>query len=349
MTLTPPRGTLAFGLVEEHTHELAEGVTPYALGALDDAQLWWCVSRADGRFDTWIVGPGSRPRLVCEGARSPTEDAAGLASGLAVLAIHPSLQVVEDAGLAPPLRVSADGDWPVRRLVALSNERVVAHGSQESVPVWDIRSRALVATIDASTTDLLSFGAARGDPDGVLVAVVEPGPNWRGALWDVVRGAARLRVSVPTPSGATLEHGAAAVRPGTEEIVALLTHRQGEEWVTTLHRWAAGQHTILDERRGPAPAFTELLFVAPDWLMVMGHRTDALWELPNLTVRHGLRVEQVTPNGRARLHPRAVLDLSTGERVSVPGARGEPWCLHPQGERVSVASGRALTTWRLTG
>ena len=352
MSLTPPSEPPTLGLVEERVHQLdVEGATPYALGALDDTRLWWCVSRPDGRFDTWIVGPGDALRLVWEGARSPTEDAARLSSGVFVLAIHPELHVVDGAPLTPPLTppltVGLDGDWPVRRLVALPNDRLVAHGSQESVPVWDMMRRTVVATVDARAMGLMSFGAPHGDPEGVLVAAVEPGLVWRGALWDVVRGAARLRVSVPTPHGAALEHSAVAVRPGAEELVAILTHRHGEERVTTLHRWAAGQHTILDERRGPTPAFIELLVVSPDWLMVMGHRTDALWGMRTLTVRLGLRVEQVTPSGRARLHPRAVLDLHTGERALVPGARGDPWCLHPQGERVTVASGPSLTTWRL--
>lgn len=350
MSLTPPSEPPTLGLLEERVHHLAgEGATPYALGALDDTRLWWCVSRPDGRFDTWIVGPGDAIRLVCGGARSPTEDAARLSSGVFVLAIHPELHVWDGAQLTPPLSVGLEGDWPVRRLVALPNDRLVAHGSQESVPVWDMMRREVVGTLDARTMGLLSFGVRGDDANAVLVAACEPGPPWRGTLWDVIRGEALGRVTVPMPEGAELESSDVTMRPGTDELFALLTHRHGDVRVTSLHRWAAGQHTILDERRGPAPVFTELLFVSPDWLMVMGHRADALWEMRTLTVRHGLRVEQVSPSGRARLHSRAVFDLHTGERALVPGARGDPWCLHPKGERVTVASGPSLTTWRLPG
>jgi hypothetical protein len=335
-------------LVEERVVHLDAGTTPYALGAFDDTRLWWCVARADGRFDTWLVGPGDSPRLVCAGETQPTEDAALLSSGALALAVHPKVRRFDGETLTPSPSLTLDGDWPVRRLVALPNDRLVPMASQESVPVWDMTRREVVGTLDARTMGLLSFGARGDDADAVLVAAVEPGPVWRGTLWDVIRGEALRRMSVPLPDGSVLEASAAAVRPGTDELFALVTHRHGDVSITSLHRWAGGQHTILDERRGPAPAFTELLFVSPDWLMVMGHRTDALWELPTLTARHGLRVEQVTPSGRARAHPRAVVDLHTGARALVPGARGDLWCLHPQGERVTVASGPSLTTWRLS-
>jgi hypothetical protein len=334
-------------LVEERVVRLDEGTTPHALDALDDTRLWWCVARADGRFDTWIVGPGDLFRLACAGETQPTEDAARLSSGALALAVHPMVRLFDGETLTSSPSLTLDGDWPVRRLISLPKDRLVPMASQESVPVWDMARREVVGTLDARTMGLLSFGARGDDADAVLVAACEPGPPWRGTLWDVIRGEVLRRVSVPLPEGAVLEASDIIVRPGTDELFALLTHRHGDVYITSLHRWAAGQHTILNEWRGPAPVFTELLFVSPDWLMVMGHRTDALWEMRTLTVRHGLRVEQVTPSGRARLHPRAVFDLHTGERALVPGANGDPWCLHPQGERVTVASGPSLTTWRL--
>lgn len=342
----PPPTTL---LVEERAHRLGEGTTTHALDALDDTRLWWCVRRPDGRFDTWIVGPGGSPRLVCAGETQPTEDAARLSGGALALAVHPELRLFDGETLTPAPSLTLDGDWPARRLIPLPRDRLVPMASQESVPVWDVARREVVGVIDARTMGLLSFGARGEDADAVLVAGGEPGPPWQGTLWDVIRGEALRRVRVPPPEGGVLESSEVAVRPGTDELFALLTHRQGEVFVTSLHRWAAGQHTVLDERRGPAPVFTELMFVAPGWLMVMGHRADALWALDTLTVRHGLRVTQVTPSGRARLPPRAVLDLHTGERARVPGDKGDPWCLHPQGDRVTVAAGPSLTTWRLPG
>lgn len=329
--------------------QLSEGTTTHALDALDDTRLWWCVRRPDGRFDTWIVGPGDSPRLICAGEIQPTEDAARLSGGALALAVHPELRLFDGETLTSSPSLTLDGDWPVRRLIPLPLDRLVPMASHESVPVWDVARREVVGVVDARTMGLLSFGARGEDRSAVLVAACEPGSPWRGTLWDVIRGEALGRVRVPPPEGATLESSEITVRPGTDELFALLTHRHGDVYITSLHRWAAGQHTILDERRGPAPVFTELLFVSPDWLMVTGHRADALWELGTLTVRHGLRVEQVTPSGRARLHPRAVIDLHSGERARVPGAKGDPWCLHPQGERVTVASGPRLTTWRLEG
>lgn len=348
MTHDDPRSETS--LVEERVHRLAEGMASCALGALDEARLWWCVARPDGRFDTWIVGPGDALRRVCEAEATPTADATRLSGGALVLAVHPELRVFDGEGLGASERVWVGGDWSVQRLISLPHNRLIPLASQESVPIWDMARREGVGTIDARTMGLLSFGALAEASEAVLVAGLgEPGPDWSATLWDVTRGEAVTTVRVPTPPGAEVETSATAVRPGTDELLALVTHHHGDERVTRLHRWAAGQHTVLDERRGAAPAFTELWFAAPDWLMVVGHRAEVLWDLRDLTARQGARAEQVTPSGRARLANRVVLDLRSGASWTVPGARRDPWCLHPEGDRVTVAAGATLRTWRLVG
>ena len=215
----------------------------------------------------------------------------------------------------------------------------------------------MIAQVNAREMHLLTVGALADDPDAVLLAGRgQAGPPWRATVWDGLRGRAVTTVELPVPEGAVAEVWNPILRPGTDELYALLTILRGEERVTTLHQWANGQHRVMEEVLSPHPfaALTELYFATPHHLMVSGHRRDALWDLRDMTVRRDVRTTEIAANGRTLALDWDVLDLHTGARVTLPSAaarraRRVGWSLDPSGERVVLAAGDELVRYRIVG
>ncbi|MBK7761629.1 MAG: hypothetical protein IPI35_35545 [Deltaproteobacteria bacterium] len=114
---------------------------------------------------------------------------------------------------------------------------------------------------------------------------------------------------------------AAALRPGTSELVTALTPRGDTGATTTLSRWVNGVEQVLclrPTRRAGVAALNELFFPTPSQLMALGAKDAVLVELETGALRDDVRAYRVTSSGLALVEEAAVLDLNTGARLLLP-------------------------------
>ena len=342
-------------LLIEHLHQRPGVLGTERLEHLGPDLMWWCVRRRNKLHDTMLVGPGDSVRVLLRGEAEKTETATLLPSGLLAVGLRYEVRLYDMETLTPR-GVLPCGKW-VYHLRPLPNDRLLVWSSGELCPIWDLNTLEVIAQVNAREMHLLTVGALADDPDAVLLAGRgEPGPPWRATVWDGLRGRAVTTVELPVPEGAVAEVWNPILRPGTDELYALVTTLRGEERVTTLHQWANGQHRVMEEVLSPHPfaALTELYFATPHHLMVSGHRRDALWDLRDMTVRRDVRTTEIAANGRTLALDWDVLDLHTGARVTLPSAaarraRRVGWSLDPSGERVVLAAGDELVRYRIVG
>jgi hypothetical protein len=343
-------------LLIEHLHQRPGVLGTERLEHLGPDLMWWCVRRRNKRYDTLIVGPGDAVRVLSRGEAEKTETATRLPSGLLAVGLRHEVRLYDLTTLTPR-GVLPCGKW-VYHLCPLPNDRLLVWSSGELCPIWDLNTLEVVTQVNAREVGLLTVGTLPDDPDAVLLAGRgEAGPPWRATVWDALRGRAVYTVEVPVPEGAVAEVSDTILRPGTDTLYALVTILRGEERVTTLHQWANGHHLVMDEVVSPHPfaALSSLYFAAPHRLMVSGHRRDALWDLRDMTVRRDVRTLSLATNERTLTEDWSVLDLRTGQRVTIPSAAarrargGAGFALDPTGERVAIGAGDELVRYRIVG
>jgi hypothetical protein len=320
--------------------------------------LIWSVRCEDGRFDTWVVHESLVLTPLLSRTASPVSALVELAGGRWAVAVGARILVVDAQSytVITTLRGHRRGGI-IWSLTPVSGGRLVSRSTDGTVWLWDIsRSRAL-QSLDAGVCQGAEIGAEADDPEAVLL-LTQPETHTPGVLTliDLARGG-RPRSSlcvVPEALGAV--SCAAALRPGTAELVTAITP-QGEAGAsTTLSRWVNGAPEILCEvptRRAGVPALNELFFPTPRRLMALGAKDAALVDLAAGTLRDDVRAYRVTSGGLALVAETELLDLNTGTRLVLPsGILRTPKVLAASslaedGASFALGAGDELVWWRL--
>ena len=320
--------------------------------------LVWSVRREDGRFDTWAVSPSLGLTAILSRLGAPVSALAELPGGAWALAVSARILVVDaqTRAVIKTLRGHRRGGilWS---LTSVPGDRLVSRSTDGTARLWNIiRSREL-HQLDAGEILGAEVGADPNDPEAVLV-LTRPEPSDPGvvALRDLARDGLQRPLQRLTPEGSGAMSCAAALRPGTSELVTALTPRGDTGATTTLSRWVNGVEQVLclrPTRRAGVAALNELFFPTPSQLMALGAKDAVLVELETGAFRDDVRAYRVTSSGLALLEETAVLDLNTGARLLLPsGILRTPKVLGASslaedGASFALGAGDELVWWRL--
>lgn len=331
------------------------GVRGAALVGHVPGGLVWSVRRVDGRFDTWLVRPSMELTPLLSRTVAPVSALAALPGGELALAVGARILVFDHPSLTArrTLRGHRRGGV-IWSLTAVAGGRLVSRSTDLTVVLWDITRGRALQRLDAGACQGAEVGADPDDPEAVLL-LTQPDAEDLGVLTlvDLHRGG---RPRPPLRVGSDLAVCAAALRPGSLELVTASTPRGDSGVTTTLSRWDRGAEERLCElptRRAGVAALNELFFPTPDLLMALGARDSALVSLTTREIRHDLRAYRVTSSGLALVDEAEVVDLTTGARLAFPsGALRAPRALGASslaedGASFALGAGDELVWWTI--
>jgi hypothetical protein len=327
------------------------------LAHLSDGRLLWTVARDARRYDTWVVGPSLEKTALFSARASPVSAVVELPGWRLAVAVGAQVLVLDAQTLAVlhTLRGHRRGGI-IWSLTLVPGDRLVSRSTDGTVRLWHYGAGRALHGVESSGLLGAEVGADPDDPEAVLV-LTQPDPDAPGvlALLDLARGGrSRPQRIVSEDLGAV--SCAAALRPGTSEIVTATTPLGDRGATTTLTRWVSGRAEIIHQRptRRPGVAsLNELFFPTPDLLMALGAKDAALMDLEQGTLRDDVRAYRVTSSGLALVEETEVLDLNTGARLLLPsGILRTPRVLAASslaedGASFALGAGDELVWWRL--
>lgn len=325
---------------------------------LSDGRLLWTVARDDRRYDTWVVGPSLEKTALFSARASPVSAVVELPGGRLAVAVGAQVLVLDAQTLAVlhTLRGHRRGGilWS---LTPVPGDRLVSRSTDGTVRLWHDGAGRALHCVESSGLLGAEVGADLDDPEAVLL-LSQPDPDMPGALalLDLARGGRPRPIQRVVSDDLGAVSCAAALRPGTSEVITAITPLGDAGATTTLTRWVSGRAEIIHQRptRRPGVAsLNELFFPTPGLLMALGAKDAALVDLTRGTLRDDVRAYRVTSSGLALVEETEVLDLNTAARLLLPsGILRTPKVLAASslaedGTSFALGAGDELVWWRL--